>query len=69
MNAANGNTVDFNADNATTDSFKTKDKITGKTGDHGTKNIEIMVTLKYLSNFRITLEIPSINCKLMSYSC
>ena len=34
-----------------TDSFKFKAKITGQTGDDGTKDVEIMVPLKYLSNF------------------
>ena len=49
---ADDNTItDFNVDNATTDSFKIKEKITGKTENHGTKNVEIMVPLKYLSKF------------------
>ena len=34
-----------------TDSFNFKLKITGQTGNGGTKNVEIMVPLKYLSNF------------------
>ena len=42
--------------------FKFKQKITGATGNDGTKNVEIMVPLKYLSNFWRTLEIPLINC-------
>ena len=46
INAANGNIVDFNADNDITDSFKIKEKITSETGEDGTKNIEIMVPLK-----------------------
>ena len=33
------------------DSFKFKQKISGVIGDIGTKNAEIMVSLKYLSNF------------------
>ena len=45
-----------------TDSFNFKVKITGRTGDDGTKNVEIMVPLKYLSNFWRTLEMPLINC-------
>ena len=48
--------ADFNADNATTDLFKTKEKITSKTGDNGTKNVKTMVPIKYLSNFWRTLE-------------
>ena len=34
-----------------TNSFNFKAKITGQTGDDGTKDVEIMVPLKYLSNF------------------
>ena len=41
-----------------------KAKITGQTGDDGTKNVEIMVPLKYLSNFWRTLEMPLINCEV-----
>ena len=39
-----------------------KDKVTGQTIANGTKNVEIMVPLKYLSNFWRTLEMPLINC-------
>ena len=48
----------------TTDSFNFKVKITGRTGDDGTKDVEIMVPLKYLSNFWRTLEMPLINCEV-----
>ena len=48
----------------TTDSFKFKAKITVKTRNKGTKNVEIMVPLKYLSNFWRTLEMPQINCEV-----
>ena len=48
----------------TTDSFNFKAKITGQTGNGGTKDVEIMVPLKYLSNFRRTLEMPLINCEV-----
>ena len=48
----------------TTDSFNFKAKITGRTGDDGTKDVEIMVPLKYLSNFWRTLEMPLINCEV-----
>ena len=37
--------------------------LTGQTGDDGTKNVEIMVPLKYLSNFWRTLEMPLITCE------
>ena len=50
-----GNIVDFTATN-TTDSFKFKTKITGQTNNDGEINgVEIMVPLKYLSNFWRTL--------------
>ena len=49
------------AENNLTDSFNSKAKITGQTGDNGTKNVKIMVPLKYLSNFWRTLEMPLIN--------
>ena len=38
--------------------------MTGQTGDDGTKNFEIMVPLKYLSNFWRTSEMPLINCEI-----
>ena len=41
-----------------------KQNITGKTNDDGIINIEIMVPLKYLSNFWRTLEMPLINCQV-----
>ena len=48
---------------ADSESFKSKVKITGKTPDNGnTKDAEIIVPLKYLSNFWRTLEMPLINC-------
>ena len=46
-------------------SFKSKTKITGKTpNDDNEKDVEIMVPLKYLSNFWGTLEMPLINCEV-----
>ena len=52
----------YAADNGA--SFKFKQKITVVKGDNDTKNVEIMVTLKYLSNFWKTLEMPLINCEI-----
>ena len=47
-----------------TKSFKSKVKITGKSPNDGnTKNVEIIVPLKYLSNFWSTIEMPLINCE------
>ena len=46
-------------------SFKSKIMITGKTSnDNNEKDVEIMVPLKYLSNFWKTLEMPLINCEV-----
>ena len=64
------NIVDFNGANAP-DSFNFKTKITGQTAADnnndiiaGIVNVEIMVPLKYLSNFWRTLEMPLINCEV-----
>ena len=46
------------------ESFKSKIKITGKTPNNNNKDVEIMVPLKYLSNFWRTLEVPLINCEV-----
>ena len=46
----NGEIVEFNEGNAT-DSFNFKAKITGQTGDNGIKEVKLVVSLKYLSNF------------------
>ena len=46
-------------------SLKSKIKATGKTpNDDNEKDVEIMVPLKYLSNFWRTLEMPLINCEV-----
>ena len=57
---------DDHNDNITqSESFKSKIKITGKTPAAGnTKDVEIIVPLKYLSNFWRTLEMPLINCEV-----
>ena len=47
------------------ESFQFKIKITGKTPAAGnTKDIEIALLLRYLSNFWITLKMPLINCEI-----
>ena len=56
--------TDFNEANAYTDLFKIKEKITGQIGNNGTKNFEIMLPLKYLSNFWKTLKMLLINCEV-----
>ena len=55
--------IDFGDDDDSV-SFKFKQKITGETDASGTKHVEIMVPLKYLSNFWKTLEKPLINCEI-----
>ena len=62
--ARNNGAIVIFAENNLTDSFNFKVKITGQTGDDGTKDVEIMVPLKYLSNFWRTLEMPLINCEV-----
>ena len=54
-----------NDDIADSKSIKFKVKITGKTPDDcNTKDVEIIIPLKYLSNFWRTPEIPLINCEV-----
>ena len=63
--AVDNNNAMFNfAENNLTDSFNFKAKMTGQTGDAGTKHVEIMAPLKYFNNFWRTLEIPLINCEI-----
>ena len=47
----NNNVFNFPADNNYSILFKFKQQITRQTGNSGTKDVEIMVLLKYLSNF------------------
>ena len=50
---------------ANSESFKSKVKITGSTPAGGnTKDVKIIVPLKYLSNFWRNLEMPLINCEV-----
>ena len=53
----NNNEINEFTGGNTTDSFNFKAKVTGRTGNNGTKDVEIMVLLKHLSNFWRTLEI------------
>ena len=59
----NNDVTDYTVANSTTDVFKIKETITGETVDDDTKNAQIMVPLKYLSNFQRTLKMSLINCK------
>ena len=54
----NSNVIDVPTDNNSGMSFKFEEIITGKTGNDGTKDVELMISLKYRSNFWRTLEIP-----------
>ena len=56
---------DPNDNLADSESFESKVKITGnKPADGNTKGVEIIVPLKYLSNFWRTFEMPLINCEV-----
>ena len=59
----NGNIVHFDEANAT-HSFNSKTKITGKTNDDKENNVETMVLLKCLRNFRRALKILLMNCEV-----
>ena len=61
---ANGEITDFPADNNNGKSFKFKQKLRGETGNDGSKDVEIMIPLNYLSHFWRTLEMPLINCEI-----
>ena len=63
-NNNNNEFIDF-IDANLTNSFSLKVKLTVKTGDNGTKSVEIMAALKYLSNFWRTLEMSLSNCEII----
>ena len=57
--------VNNNGNIVATDTLNFKTKITGQNNDDGRKdNVEIMVRLKYLSNFWRTREMRAINCEV-----
>ena len=60
----NNNAIVNFVENNLSDSFNFKAKITGQTGNHVAESIEIMVSLKYLSNFWRTLEMLLIYCEI-----
>ena len=60
----NNNAIVNFTENDLTDSSDFKVKMTGQTADDGIKNVKIMVSLKYLSNFWRTPEMPLINCEI-----
>ena len=63
----NNNAIISFTDNNITDLFNFKVKMTGQTGDDGTKNVEIMVSLAYLSVFWRSVELPLINCEVILF--
>ena len=62
--ADNNNVIGNFTDSSLTDSFNFKVKMTGQTGDDGTKSVEIIVLLACLSVFWHSLELPLINCEV-----
>ena len=61
--ANNGDITGFNKGSAGTNLFKIKEKVTCQIGDNSTNFFEIMLPLKYLSNFWRILEITLTNCE------
>ena len=59
----NNNAIVNFTENNLTDPFNFKVKMTGQTGDDGTKTVEVMMPLSYLSIFWRSLELPLINCE------
>ena len=61
---ANNNIIDFPADSNNSISFQFKQQIIGQTGNSGTKDVQIMVPLKYISDFWRIPQMPLINCEM-----
>ena len=59
----NGDIDDFDAAN----SLKIKEKVTRQAGNNSTKNVEIMIPLKYLSNFEELLRCFELIVKLVLF--
>ena len=60
----NGAIADFPSDNNNSASFRFKTKIVARIGNNGTKDVKVMIPLKYFSNFWRTLEMSFINCEI-----
>ena len=60
----NNNAIVNFAESNFANSFNFKVKMTGQTGNDQTKNVEIMVPLKYLRNFWRASEMPLTNCEI-----
>ena len=61
---ANGEIIDYLASNNSSASFKFKQQITGQRGNGDTRDVDIMLPLKYLCNFWGALEVPLTNCEI-----
>ena len=63
-NDDNGNKINNN-ETTTSKSFKYKTKVIGSTPNNASRlNAEVVVLLKYLSNFWRSLDLPLINCEI-----
>ena len=51
IQGANGEVIDFAANNNNSASFELKQQMIRQTAEDCTKDVEVMVLLKYLSNF------------------
>ena len=60
----NGNIIDFPANNNNSNSFRFKQEITRQTLNSGTKDVAMIVSSNYLSNFWRTLKMHLINCEI-----
>ena len=56
--------AECDANNASVDLFKFKERIRGQTDNNSIKDVEIIVPLKFLSNFWSTLEMSLINSEI-----
>ena len=59
---SNSEVIHFPANNNNSASLKFKQKITGQKGSSVAKDVKIMVSLKYLSDFSGTLQMSQTNC-------
>ena len=57
-------TKSFHVDDNNSASFKSEQKITKRKTANGRKDVTIMMSVKYLSNFGRTLEMPLIICEI-----
>ena len=64
---ANGVIADFEGNKNSSAIFDFKQKVTGITEAYGTKDDEIIVPLKCLSNFWGTLKMSLINCEIILF--